>query len=57
MTDNDKNIAKEILLAMLEKGLGELCPKTSVSNQTALTTDIIGKAYQNILKYVSTQDE
>ena len=56
MNDNDKSIAKEILLAMMDKEIGEF-RRPSGQEQSKLTTDVIGKAYQNILKYVSSQDE
>ena len=56
MNDNDKNIAKEILLAMMDKEIGEL-RVSSGQGQAGLTTDVVGKAYQNILKYVSSQGE
>jgi hypothetical protein len=55
VNDNDKNIAKEILLAMMEKNLGELY-RSCGSEYAETNTDIVGKAYQNILKYVSNQE-
>ena len=56
MNDNDKIIAKEILLAMIDKGLGEF--SQSASNLPAsIKSDVVGKAYQDILKHVSTREE
>lgn len=55
MNDNDKTIAKEILLHMVDKKLGEFECSSRESIQ-AMTTDAIGKAYKNILKYVANQE-
>jgi len=56
MSDNDKNIAKEILLSMMDKGLGEFS-QSSTNLPSSIKSDVIGKAYQAILKHVSNQEE
>jgi len=56
MSDNDKIISKEMLLFMIEKKLGAF-NRHSNTEYLALTSDVVGKEYQNILKYVSSQEE
>ena len=55
MSDNDKSIAKEILLAMIDKGLGEFS-QSSTNLPASIKSDVVGKAYQAILKHVSSQE-
>jgi len=52
----DKEIAKEILLKMMDDKIGEFAHSSSLAEFSAITTDMVGKAYQNILGYVSSQE-
>jgi hypothetical protein len=53
MNDNDKNIAKDILLIMIEKNIGEFSHDISIVGAKAINADVIGMAYQKLLMYVS----
>ena len=47
MSDNDKNIAKEILLFLIDRQIGE-CRNLPQEN----TVETVGKLYKTILSYV-----
>jgi hypothetical protein len=55
MNDNDKNIAKEILFKMMDLEIGEFFHE-SKNCRKSLTTDVVTKSYQNILKLISNQE-
>jgi hypothetical protein len=53
-TDNDKNIVKELLLAMIDKNFGEF--SKYANNRENITADVVGQAYQKLLNYVSNKN-
>ena len=57
MNDNDKCIAKDILLFMIDKNIGEFFCQSSPEQHKALTVDVVCKAYQDILSYVSSTND
>jgi hypothetical protein len=50
-TDNDKNIAKEILLAMIEKNFGAF--SRYANDRENITADVVGEAYQKLLGHIA----